>query len=230
VETIGVRDLTLPARAVRLGNPPPSRSIRFGMTIQSGRWKRWLSPWNLLTVAALLWAAPRLLPHLGAILGVNSGGRAEPTYDVTTLDGARLSGASLRGKVVLVNFWATWCVPCRVEMPLLERMYARHRDSGFELVGFSVDRGGADAVRAFLRERSVTYPVAMVGPEVERSFGGIRGYPTSFLIDRQGVVRHVVIGPLAPATLELAVQRLLAVPADSSHAQPPSATPRGGRS
>lgn len=208
----------------------PSRPIRFGMTIRSGRWKRWLSPWNLLTVAALVWAAPRLLPHLGAVLGVDSGGRAEPTYDVATLDGDRLSPASLRGNVVLVNFWATWCGPCRVEMPLLERMYLRHRDEGFELVGFSVDRGRSDGVREFLRERGVTYPVAIVGPDVERSFGGIRGYPTSFLIDRQGVVRNVVIGPLAPATLELAVRRLLAVPADSSPAPPPSATSRRGRS
>lgn len=182
----------------------------------SPRWKRWLSPWNLLTLAVLVWAAPRLLPHLGALVGVDSGSRAHPEYQVETLDGSPLSSASLRGKVVLVNFWATWCVPCRVEMPLLERMYARHRDKGFVLVGLSVDRGGVDAVRRFVQERGISYPVAIVGSDVERAFGGIRGYPTSFLIDRDGVVRNEVIGPLAPATLGLALQRLLYAPADSS--------------
>lgn len=180
------------------------------------RWKRWLSPWNLLMVAVLVWAAPRLLPHLGAIVGVDSGSRAHPEYSVETLDGAPLTSASLRGKVVLVNFWATWCVPCRVEMPLLERMYARHRDRGFVLLGLSVDRGGVEAVRRFVQERGISYPVAIVGSDVERAFGGIRGYPTSFLIDRDGVVRNEVIGPLAPATLELALQRLLSAPSDSS--------------
>jgi hypothetical protein len=78
------------------------------------------------------------------------------------------------------------------------------------IVGLSVDRGSAESVRAFLRDRGVTYPVAVVGPDADRAFGGVRGYPTSFLIDRAGVVRHQVLGPLAPASLELAVRRLLA--------------------
>lgn len=180
------------------------------MTPGSPRWRRWFSPWNVVTLVALVWAAPRLLPHLGAVIGIDSGRRAAPQYLVATLDGGSVSSASLRGKVVLVNFWATWCAPCRVEMPLLERMYARHHDAGFVLLGLSVDRGGAEPVRRFLQERNISYPVAVVGAEVERAFGGIRGYPTSFLIDRRGVVRHEVIGPLAPATLELAAQRLLA--------------------
>ena len=94
-------------------------------------------------------------------------------------------------------------------MPLLERMYVRHRDDGLVIIGLSVDRGPIESVRRFLRERGVTYPVAVVGADVERAFGGVRGYPTSILIDRTGVVRHEVIGLLAPATLEPAVRRLL---------------------
>jgi len=196
-----------------------SRRVELGMPTLSPRWKRWLSPWNLLTLAVLLWAAPRLLPHVGALIGVDSGGEARPDYSVVSLDGGRLDPASLRGRVVLVNFWATWCAPCRLEMPLLQRMHARHVSQGLSLLGFSVDRGGADGVRAFLREHAVTYPVAIVGESTERAFGGVRGYPTSFLIDRAGVVRNVVIGPLAPATLELAVRRLL------DEAPPPDAAP-----
>ncbi len=157
----------------------------------------------------LAWAAPRLLPHIGAVVGVETSARV-PRYALTALDGTPLSPDALRGKVVLINFWATWCLPCRVEMPLLQRMAERHRDAGLVVVGLSVDRGSQESVRDFLRERGVTYPVAVVGSDVEHAFGGVRGYPTSILVDRTGVVRHVVIGPLAAASFEPAVRRLLA--------------------
>jgi len=173
------------------------------------RWRRLITPWNLIGLAVLLWAGPRLLPHLGAVVGVETRPRT-PRYSLTALDGTPLSPDALREKVVLINFWATWCLPCRVEMPLLQRMSERHREAGLVVVGLSVDRGSEQSVREFLRERGVTYPVAMVGSDVERAFGGVRGYPTSILIDRGGVVRYVVVGPLAGASLEPAVRRLLA--------------------
>jgi thiol-disulfide isomerase/thioredoxin len=172
------------------------------------RWRRFVTPWNLVWLVLLIWATPRLLPHLGAVVGVETD-HGTPRYAVTALDGTALSTDVLRGKVVLVNFWATWCLPCRVEMPLLERMAERHRDAGLVVVGLSVDRGPEESVREFVRDRAITYPVAVVGPDVERAFGGVRGYPTSILIDRGGAIRHVVIGPLAAASLELAVRRLL---------------------
>jgi len=171
-------------------------------------WRQVIRPWNLVWLVMLAWATPRLLPHVGAVVGVEAKPRV-PRYALTALDGTPISPDALRGKVVLVNFWATWCLPCRVEMPLLQRMSERHRDAGLVVVGLSVDRGDEDAVRSFLRERNVTYRVAMVGADVERAFGGVRGYPTSILIDRGGVVRHVVIGPLAAASFEPAVRRLL---------------------
>ncbi len=175
-------------------------------------WRRILNPWNVITLVILIWAAPRLLPHVGALVGIESGGSLVPSYSVVTLEGEPLSGESLRGEVVLVNVWATWCAPCRVEMPLLQAMHERHASRGFTLLGLSVDRTGPEGVRAFLEERGITYPVAIVGSDVERAFGGVQGYPTSFLLDRQGVIRHAVMGPLGPATLELAVRRLLDEP------------------
>ncbi len=183
------------------------------MTTQYVGWRRWLSPWNIAMVVLLIWLAPRLLPHLGALVGVESGGKIAPSYKVTTLTGDTLSPSQLRGKVVLVNFWATWCGPCRMEMPALQAMYERHRAQGLVLVGLSVDRGGDQVVRDYVRDRGVTYPIASVGAAEEAAFGGVRGYPTSFVLDRNGVVRHAVIGPLAPATLEPAVRRLLEEPA-----------------
>ena len=183
------------------------------------RWRRLLSPANLLTLAVAAWAAPRLLPHLGAVAGIESGARRTPAYAVTTLDGRYVTSDSLRGRVVLVNVWATWCGPCRAEMPLLQRMADRHRGAGLVVLGLSADRGGDEPVRRFLRERGVTYPVAVVGPDGARPFGGVVGYPTSFLIDRDGVVRHQVVGPLAAASLEPAVRRLLAAPAASRRSE-----------
>ena len=186
--------------------------LAYGMPSPVARWRRWCTPWNLLTLAVLAWAAPRLLPHVGAVVGVDSGDRRVPRYAVTALDGSPWTAQALRGRVVLVNVWATWCAPCRVEMPLLQAMYERHRDAGFVLLGLSVDRGDPARVRDYVAARGITYPVAIVGPAVEAALGGVRGYPTSFLIDRDGRVRQAVIGPLAPASLELAVRRLLAAP------------------
>lgn len=173
------------------------------------RLRRHLTVSNLLTVAILVWAAPRLLPHLGAVVGVESGPATTPSYAFVSLEGEELSAASLRGKVVLVNFWATWCTPCRVEMPALQRMHERHAADGFVVVGLAVDRASTAAVRDFVRERGVTYPIAHVGAEAEALFGGVRGYPMSFLLDRDGRIRHTVIGPVAPLSLEPAVRRLL---------------------
>ncbi len=174
------------------------------------RLRRHLTVWNLITVVILMWAAPRLLPHVGAVVGIDSGPATSPQYRYVTLDGNEISNESLRGKVVLVNFWATWCTPCRVEMPLLEQMAARHKDAGFVIVGLAVDRVSTEQVRAFVKDRGVTYPIAHVDGSAERTFGGVRGYPTSFLIDRTGKIRQAVIGPIGPLSLEPAVRRLLA--------------------
>jgi cytochrome c biogenesis protein CcmG/thiol:disulfide interchange protein DsbE len=172
--------------------------------------RRHITIWNVLFAALGIFVMIRLAPHLGAIVGVRSGQDIVPDFTVTTLDGDVLPSSALRGKVVLVNFWATWCLPCRAEMPLLEAMWKRHAASGFVLVGFSTDRAGEGSVRKFLAEHGITYPVAIVGQDVDAAFGGVRGIPTSFLLDQTGRIRHRVVGPLAPASLELAVRRLLA--------------------
>lgn len=182
---------------------------------------------NLITVLLIVWAGPRAFPHIRALVGWQSAASVMPTWSARTLDGSTIGSDSLRGNVVLVNVWATWCLPCRAEMPLLQAMYERHRAAGFTLVGLSVDQGPESDVRTFLSERSITYPVAIVPSRFTNAFGDVRGYPTSFLLDRAGIVRHAVIGPLAPATLELAVRRLLDAPRPSIPAAtaPPSTIP-----
>jgi thiol-disulfide isomerase/thioredoxin len=163
---------------------------------------------------ALLWAwlLVRLAPHLAAVVGVETGDRTAPAFTYRTLDGGEVGSESLRGKVVLVNFWATWCPPCKVEMPLLQQMAERHGSAGLVVVGFSRDLDPPAKVQAFLSERGITYPNSIVGHEAEQAFGGVRGYPTSFLLDRAGRIRHQAMGPLAMASFEPAVRRLLAEP------------------
>jgi cytochrome c-type biogenesis protein len=124
----------------------------------------------------------------------------EPTieYAAATLEGDTVSLASLRGEVVLLNLWATWCVPCRTETPYLQSLFEEHESEGFRIVGTSLDTGNAaDQVAAFVEEYGVTYTILhdsqMRGMELYQ----ILGLPATFLIDRDGILRWMRYGPIA---------------------------------
>ena len=164
----------------------------------------------------LLWVAVaglflwRIGPQVQAAFGWGTSATAAPKVTFDMLDGGALPLEGLKGQVVLVNFWATWCPPCRAEMPGFEKVYqARHGD-GFTVVGVSIDEASRGQVASFLRDHGITYPVAMATPEVVATFGGVSSFPTSFLIDRQGRVRYTVTGIFAEVTLRAAIDRLLA--------------------
>jgi cytochrome c-type biogenesis protein len=118
-------------------------------------------------------------------------------YAATTLEGESVSLESLRGQVVLLNLWATWCGPCRMETPYLQAVYEEYRDDGFEVVGISMDTGdAADDVAMFVDEYEVTYTIlhdpTMQGMELYQ----VLGLPATFLIDREGVLRWMRYGPI----------------------------------
>jgi cytochrome c biogenesis protein CcmG, thiol:disulfide interchange protein DsbE len=164
----------------------------------------------------------RLWPQVAAAFAVGAPGEEAPAFVLTTLTGDQVSLESLRGEVVLVNFWATWCPPCRVEMPGFERVYRERKDEGFTVVGLSTDQTGRAPVERFLADRQITFPNALAAGGVVRDFGGVRGLPTSFLIDREGRIRHKVVGIFAEPALRMAVDRLLAESAPDPAAEPPS--------
>ncbi len=168
---------------------------------------------RLLWIGVLAFVAVRVWPQLAAAAGVGSGGTAAPEFEVETLAGEPVALSDLRGQVVLVNFWATWCPPCRVEMPGFQNVYEEYRDEGFTILGLSTDVGGDRVVREFIDERGITFPVAYATPASRHAFGGVSALPMSFLIDRQGRIRHTVRGIFAQPALEQAVKRLLAEPA-----------------
>lgn len=175
---------------------------------------RWAE--RLAWVALIAFLGVRIWPQLAAAAGVASANASAPQFTLTTLDGASVTTESLAGKVVLVNFWATWCPPCRIEMPGFQRVYDRFRGDGFVVLGVSMDAGGAEGVQRFLAERHITYPVAMATPAAVRDFGGVRLLPTSYLIDREGRIRNEVGGLFASVALEQAIGRLLREPISSS--------------
>jgi peroxiredoxin len=166
----------------------------------------------LLWVLVLGFVGFRVWPQLAAALDVGTPGAAAPTFALQTLEGDTVTLEELRGQVVLVNFWATWCPPCRVEMPGFERVYRDRKDDGFTIVAVSTDRTGEGVVREFLDSRELTFPAAMATGRIVRDYGGVRALPTSFLIDREGRIRHEVRGIFAEPALRMSVDRLLAEP------------------
>lgn len=139
------------------------------------------------------------------------GGRwAAPDFNLTDLSGRPLQLSALRGKVVLLDFWATWCPPCVAEIPHFVDLHAGYKDKGFEIVGLSLDEGGPAAVRPFLQTHKVKYPVAMATPQITQAYGGIHGIPTTFLIDKTGNVAKKYVGFREKAEFEREIRSLLA--------------------
>ena len=131
-----------------------------------------------------------------------------PDFTVTDLDGRTISSADLRGKVVLVNFWATWCPPCRAEIPDLIRLQDKYRDK-LVVLGISEDEIPPDEVKAFAVAQKMNYPVAMTKPELSKVFRGVSALPTTFVINREGKLEQRHVGMLDAERAELEAQVLL---------------------
>ncbi|MCC6175999.1 MAG: TlpA family protein disulfide reductase [Chloroflexi bacterium] len=135
-------------------------------------------------------------------------GQPAPPLTLPLAGGGDVDLASYRGQVVLVNFWATWCPPCKAEMPDLERVYQRHRDRGFAVLAVDLQEKDED-VLAFLREMQVSYPSAIDRTGEAARAWRATGLPTSFLIDRDGIIRDVRLGAYTESTIEERLAPLL---------------------
>ena len=111
--------------------------------------------------------------------------------DITT--GKDLSLKDFRGKAVLVNFWATWCPPCKAEIPDLIELQKKYGDR-FTVIGASVDQDGVDGVKAFVKKYQITYPVIMATPDMVNQYGGISAIPTSFVVSKKGEAAVKIVG------------------------------------
>jgi peroxiredoxin len=115
-------------------------------------------------------------------------------FEVATLERVTLRLSDLRGKVVFVNFWATWCEPCKEEMPAMERLHQRFRDRGLVVVAMSVD-AQVSRVRPFVREHGFTFPVGLDSRMTVANLYTVRALPSTFIIDRQGRLASLAMGP-----------------------------------
>ena len=121
-----------------------------------------------------------------------------------------MSSADLRGKVVLIDFWATWCQPCKKEMPGYQKLLDRYGSRGFAIIGFKLDTmiDAEDPLR-FAKRIGVRYPLVVAADDLMQKFGGIEGIPTTMLYDRQGVLRKKVIGFEYTDVIESKIKPLL---------------------
>jgi peroxiredoxin len=125
-------------------------------------------------------------------------------------NGQTLKLSDLRGKVVLLNFWATWCTPCKVEIPWFVEMEREFKDEGFAVVGVSMDEDGWDAVKPFMSDLKINYRMVLGTEEMAQLYGGIEALPTSYILDRDGKVASVHMGIVSRSVFEEEIRALLA--------------------
>ncbi|MBI4280479.1 MAG: TlpA family protein disulfide reductase [Armatimonadetes bacterium] len=173
----------------------------------------------LLPIAFLIgllgWAALRVGERRGRIpINIRGGEvpiKPRPARDVTLtlFDGRTLRLADLKGRVLMIDFWASWCPRCRAEVPLLARVYTEYRSQGVEFVGVAI-WDTAEAAEAFLQEHGITYPNGLDGAGRIAIDHGVTGIPEKYFVDRRGMIRRKLIGPVSEEVLRRMLDDLLA--------------------
>ncbi|MBI2875998.1 MAG: TlpA family protein disulfide reductase [Candidatus Tectomicrobia bacterium] len=132
-----------------------------------------------------------------------------PDFALPDLQGKTVRLSDFGGKVIILDFWATWCPPCREEIPHFVELYSQYRNHGFQMIGISLDAAGPAVVKEFARKYGINYPILMADDQVALQYGGIPGIPTTFVIDRQGKVSERHVGYREKETFEKALRSLL---------------------
>src|SRR2546430_12359169 len=141
-----------------------------------------------------------------------------PDFTLRSLDGRTIRLADYRGKVVLLNFWATWCAGCRVEIPRLVAQYRQHHSEGLEIVGISMDDGDESMIARFAKLKGINYTIVKGNDAVAKSYGGVQLLPQTFVIGRRGEIVKAIVGVPEERDLEelsVTLKRSHAAPLDS---------------
>ncbi|GAB4418371.1 MAG: TlpA disulfide reductase family protein [Anaerolineae bacterium] len=135
-------------------------------------------------------------------------GQPAPDFSLPALNGETIRLNDLKGQVVLVNLWATWCPPCKAEMPVIDTFYQAQQQAGFTALMVNAQEDGA-TVQAFIKANGFGFPVLLDSQGELMNLYGVRGLPTTFIVDRNGLVRHIQSGAITEAELEAVVSPLL---------------------
>jgi thiol-disulfide isomerase/thioredoxin len=138
-------------------------------------------------------------------------GKAAPGFALTSLDGKKVSLSDYKGRPVLVNFWATWCGPCKVEMPWFEEFRKQYAGQGFEILGLADDvDAGKDTIAKVAHKTGVSYPILLTDGKVQTAYGGLDVLPMSFYVDKNGVVVEVTAGLGTKDEIEANIKKTIA--------------------
>ncbi|MFZ0418984.1 MAG: TlpA disulfide reductase family protein [Candidatus Sulfotelmatobacter sp.] len=154
---------------------------------------------------------PSFVPHLKQ-------SSVAPDFSLQSLDGKTLRLSDFRGKAVLLNFWATWCGPCKIEMPWFVELQNQYAAQGFQIVGVAMDDASKEDIGKFAKDMGVNYPILIGKESVGDQYGGVPALPESFLIGRDGKIVDTIIGLRGKAEIEDAIKKALDTQAAKSTA------------
>ncbi len=132
-----------------------------------------------------------------------------PAWKLKDVEGKTVSSDDFRGKVVVLDFWATWCPPCRAEIPGYVELQQKYGAEGLAVVGVSLDQGGPDVVKQFIASRKINYQIVLGDGQIADAFGGVEAIPTTFIIDRAGIIRFRKVGSMPAADFEAVLRPIL---------------------
>ncbi len=142
--------------------------------------------------------------------------KLSPDFALKDATGATVKLSDYKGKVVLLNFWATWCGPCKIEIPWFMDFQKTYKDRDFAVLGVSMDEDGWDSVKPYVEEHKMNYRVLLGNDQVSQLFGGIDSLPTTLVIDREGRIASMHMGLVAKKTYEQEIEQLLGTPKNGS--------------
>ena len=159
-------------------------------------------------IAALLWSCSGKEPFTAEAQSVKN---RKPAADFTLRDanGTAVKLSDYRGKVVLLNFWATWCEPCKIEMPWFVDMQKKYGPQGLQILGVAMDDAGAKEIGEFAKKLGVNYPIVLGKEAVGDQYGGLPYLPSTFYIDREGKVVDRIYGLVSRSEIEADIQKAL---------------------